>query len=183
MRSVVQCRPDEADRSLERGVRNRHARPQRVQQFVLRDADLSDELIEVHERFGPGVPNVFSGAHIFSTSGATHRVSNHETAWSYRDGNFCQVVFALDPDPTRMPRHTEWVRAYWSALHAHSAGGACVNFLMEEGDERIAARYRGNYARLAAIKHQYDPGNLFRLNQNIRPQVVPAARKPLRAQA
>jgi FAD/FMN-containing dehydrogenase len=132
-------------------------------------ADLTDELIDVHQEFGPRVPNSFSGAHIFSTSGAAHRVDADATAWAYRDARYSQVVFALEPDPAKMPDHIEWVRAYWTALHAHSAGGAYVNFLMDEGEDRIAASYRGHHARLARIKRQYDPGNLFRMNQNIKP--------------
>ena len=48
-------------------------------------------------------------------------------------------------------------------------GGAYVNMMMEEGDERIQATYRGNYDRLVEVKRKYDPGNLFHVNQNIRP--------------
>jgi len=58
---------------------------------------------------------------------------------------------------------------YWAALHPHSAGGAYVNFLMEEGEDRIASSYRGNRERLATIKAKYDPLNIFRVNQNIQP--------------
>ena len=64
---------------------------------------------------------------------------------------------------------TKWARDYWDAVHPYSAGGAYVNFMMDEGDERIRATYGKNYDRLAKIKKQYDPGNLFRMNQNIRP--------------
>ena len=59
---------------------------------------------------------------------------------------------------------------YWDALHPHSAGGAYVNFMMDEGDDRVRATYRDNYARLAKIKKRYDPSNLFRVNQNIKPK-------------
>ena len=132
-------------------------------------AELSDEVIDAHAKFGPDVPNMFSGAHIFSISGAAHRVGKSETAWSYRDANFSHIVFALEPDPANMPKHTEWVRDYWSALHPYSAGGAYVNFLMDEGEDRVASSYRDNYNRLAEVKKKYDPGNLFRMNQNIKP--------------
>ncbi len=57
----------------------------------------------------------------------------------------------------------------WEALHPWSAGGAYVNFMMDEGEERVRATYRDNYSRLAAIKRKYDPDNLFRVNQNVRP--------------
>ena len=64
---------------------------------------------------------------------------------------------------------TEWAMKYWEALHPHSAGGAYVNFMMEEGEDRLKATYGSNYDRLAAIKQYYDSTNLFRINQNIKP--------------
>jgi FAD/FMN-containing dehydrogenase len=66
-----------------------------------------------------------------------------------------------------MPAHRDWVRSYWSALHPVSAGGGYSNFLMDEGRERVRATYRGNYPRLLQLKNQFDPQNLFRMNQNI----------------
>jgi Berberine and berberine like len=54
-------------------------------------------------------------------------------------------------------------------LHQYSAGGAYVNFMMDEGQDRVKASFRDNYARLSSIKRDLDPGNLFRVNQNIRP--------------
>ena len=64
---------------------------------------------------------------------------------------------------------TDWAKEYWDALHPYSAGGAYVNFMMDEGVDRVQATYRDNYDRLAAIKAKYDPRNLFRVNQNIKP--------------
>jgi FAD/FMN-containing dehydrogenase len=64
---------------------------------------------------------------------------------------------------------SRWARDYWSALHPTSAGGAYVNFLMEEGHDRVRTSYRGNYERLAQIKARYDPENVFHVNQNIEP--------------
>ncbi|MFN2617496.1 MAG: BBE domain-containing protein, partial [Thermoleophilaceae bacterium] len=58
---------------------------------------------------------------------------------------------------------------YWEALHPYSAGGAYVNFMMEEGQDRIKATYQDNYDRLVQLKAKYDPNNLFRVNQNIPP--------------
>jgi len=134
--------------------------------------ELSDELIAAHVKFGPGVPNPLSGAIIFSVDGAAHRVGESDSPWSYRDANFSHVIYAVDSDPAVMETHTAWVRDYWNALHPYSAGGAYVNFMMDEGEERVAASYRHNYKRLAQIKRKYDPGNLFRMNQNIKPAAV-----------
>lgn len=64
---------------------------------------------------------------------------------------------------------TRWARRYWEAVHPHTLGGAYVNFMMEEGEERVKATYGPNYERLAAVKRRYDPENFFRVNQNIRP--------------
>lgn len=132
-------------------------------------AGLHDDLIQAHAQYGPHVPNPLSGAITFSVDGAAQRLSQDATAWSYRDASFSHVIYAVDEDPAAMPRHIEWVRDYWDALHPHSAGGAYVNFLMEEGEDRVAASYRGNYTRLKQVKRKYDPNNLFRLNQNIAP--------------
>ena len=64
-----------------------------------------------------------------------------------------------------------WTKTYWEALHPYSAGGAYVNFMMDEGAERVKATYRDNYERLVTLKNMYDPTNLFRVNQNIKPTV------------
>ena len=65
---------------------------------------------------------------------------------------------------------TQWTKAYWEAVHPFDLGGAYPNFMMDdEGDARLKATYGDNYARLAAVKKKYDPANLFRVNQNIRP--------------
>jgi FAD/FMN-containing dehydrogenase len=131
--------------------------------------DLSEPVIAAHLRYGPRIPTMHSAMHIYPMDGAVHDVSADATAFAYRDVGFVHVLAAVSPDPAPIPQYRDWVRSYWSALHPHSAGGAYVNFLMDEGDDRIAASYRGNYQRLAAVKKKYDPGNLFRVNQNIRP--------------
>jgi len=98
-----------------------------------------------------------------------HDVGKDATAFAYRDVRFTHVIAAVSPDPAPMPAYRNWVRDYWTALHPKSAGGAYVNFLMDEGEDRIASSYTGNYSRLATIKAKYDPDNLFRVNQNIKP--------------
>jgi FAD/FMN-containing dehydrogenase len=80
------------------------------------------------------------------------------------------VIVGIDPDPANAAKITTWCKDYWEALHPYSAGGAYVNFMMDEGQERIQATYRDNYARLAEVKNRYDPANLFHVNQNIKPR-------------
>ena len=134
--------------------------------------NLTEQAIAGHVRYGPRIPTVHSAVHIYPLDGAVHDVAADQTAFAYRDVKFTHILAAVSPDPAPMPRYREWVRSYWSALHPYSAGGAYVNFLMDEGDDRIASSYRGNYVRLAAVKRKYDPGNLFRVNQNIRPAAM-----------
>jgi FAD/FMN-containing dehydrogenase len=132
--------------------------------------ELSEEAIQKHAQHGAAVPTLHSSMHLYPIDGAAHRASNDQTAFAYRDANFSSVMAGIDPDPAARGRITAWSRGYWEALHPYSAGGAYVNFLMEEGQERVRATYRDNYARLAQIKTEYDPENLFRMNQNIAPE-------------
>ncbi len=131
--------------------------------------DLTDDIIAQHVKYGPDIPTVNSAMHIYPMDGAVHDVGKRDTAFSYRNVKYNHIIAAVSPDPGPMPRYREWVRSYWDALHPHSSGGAYVNFLMDEGEERIAASYPENYQRLAGIKKKYDPHNLFHVNQNIKP--------------
>ena len=78
-------------------------------------------------------------------------------------------MVGVDPDPANNEKLISWTKEYWDALHPYSAGGAYVNMMMDEGQERVQASYRDNYDRLVAVKSKYDPANLFRVNQNIKP--------------
>jgi FAD/FMN-containing dehydrogenase len=126
-------------------------------------------VIDVHLEYGPRVPDVSSAVHLYPIDGAARRVAPGDTAFSYRDARFATVIAAMYPDPADTPDNVAWVREYHAALSQHSAGGGYVNFMMEEGQERIAATYRDNYQRLIEVKRTYDPANLFRMNQNIKP--------------
>lgn len=131
--------------------------------------DLDDEAIALHLKYASELPTGHSAMHLYPINGRAQRIDPHDTAWSYRDANFVQVIVGVDPDPANNARLIEWAQAYWEALHPHSAGGAYVNMMMQEGDDRVRAAYRYNYERLSMIKAIYDPDNLFRLNQNIKP--------------
>ena len=130
---------------------------------------LSEEAIDLHIRHGSQLPTVHSAMHLYPINGAAHRVAKNETAWSYREANFAQVIVGVDPDPVNNERMIARSKEYWQAMHPHSAGGAYVNMIMDEGADRVMAAYRDNYPRLAQIKAKYDPHNLFRVNQNIMP--------------
>jgi FAD/FMN-containing dehydrogenase len=132
-------------------------------------AELTDTAIARHLEYGARAPSLLSLMHLYPVDGAAGRVGRHDTAFSYREARWNMVIAGVDPDPANRECITAWTRAYWDAVHPHGAGGAYVNFMMDEGEARVRATYRDNYARLAAIKHKYDPQNLFRVNQNIRP--------------
>jgi FAD/FMN-containing dehydrogenase len=131
--------------------------------------ELSDEAIAQHIRFGNALPSMHSTMHLYPINGAASRVGKHDTAWNYRDATWAQVMVGVDPDPANNEKTISWTKSYYDALHPHSAGGAYVNFMMDEGEERVKATYGDNYERLVAIKNKYDPDNLFRVNQNIKP--------------
>lgn len=131
--------------------------------------ELSDEAIALHVKHGSQVPTMQSTMHLYPINGAAHRVGKNDTAFSYRAANWAEVIVGVDPDPANNSKTISWTKAYWEALHPYSAGGAYVNFMMDEGEERIKATYRDNYTRLASIKRKYDPTNLFHVNQNIKP--------------
>ena len=131
---------------------------------------LSDAAIAEHERFAAALPTPKSTMHLYPIDGAAHRIKAADTPFAYRDAQWAEVIVGVSPDPADREKITAWTKDYWHALHPHSAGGAYVNMMMDEGEERIRASYRGNYARLATIKREYDPDNLFRVNQNIRPR-------------
>jgi FAD/FMN-containing dehydrogenase len=131
--------------------------------------ELSDEAIDLHIRHAKQLPTMLSTMHLYPVNGAAARVGNQETAWNYRDATWAMVIVGIDPDAANDELITNWARNYWQDLHPYGAGGAYVNFMMDEGEERVKATYGDNYDRLVAIKTKYDPSNLFRVNQNIKP--------------
>jgi FAD/FMN-containing dehydrogenase len=131
--------------------------------------ELSDRAIELHVEHIGKVPTELSIAHIYPINGAVHKVGRHETAWNCRDATWSLVICGIDPNPANVQAIMTWAKEYWDAIHPHNLKGAYVNYLMEEGEERIRATYGDNYERLAAIKKKYDPTNFFRVNQNIKP--------------
>ena len=133
--------------------------------------ELNEKAIAEHIRFGNALPTMLSTMHLYPVNGAASRVARTETPWAYRDATWVMNIIGADPDPSNREKITTWTKQYWEALHPYSAGGTYVNFMMDEGEERIKATYGDNYARLVTIKNKYDPGNLFRVNQNIKPGV------------
>jgi hypothetical protein len=131
--------------------------------------EIPDEAIQFHDRFGTNLPTMKSTMHMYPIDGAAHDADSSDTAWAYRDANWGSVFAGVDPDPANADTIRRWSIDYQEALHPYSSGGAYLNMIMDEGEDRVRASYRGNYDRLSQIKRTYDPHNLFRVNQNIRP--------------
>ena len=131
---------------------------------------LSDAAIDAHLQEAAKTPSELSLMHLYPTDGAVHRIGKQETAWSARDANWSMVIAGIDPNPQKAGAVTRWTKDYWAAVHPHDLAGGYSNFMMDdEGESRVKATYGENYPRLAALKAKYDPANLFRINQNIRP--------------
>jgi FAD/FMN-containing dehydrogenase len=131
--------------------------------------EISDAAVEEHLKFGSQLPSLQSTMHLYPVDGFAGRVGREDTAFSYRDAKWSMVIVGVDPEPANATKITAWTKDYWAAVHPYSMGGAYVNFMMEEGADRIKATYRDNYQRLVAVKRQYDPTNFFHVNQNIKP--------------
>ena len=130
--------------------------------------ELGPEVAVQHKKFGSNIPTPLSQMHLYPISGAASR--KNDTPWAYRDAKYAGVIVGVDPDPANTDKITQWCKDYWEGLHPHSLGGAYSNFMMDEGQDRVKASYRGNYDRLVEVKKKYDPDNFFRVNQNIKPE-------------
>jgi len=131
--------------------------------------ELTDDAIAAHLEHGPKVPAVNSTVHIYPINGAAQRVASDETAFAYREANFATVIAGMWPDPDANEANTAWVRDYAAATAPLSEEGGYINFMSGDDQDRIKANYKGNYDRLVEVKRTYDPSNLFRVNQNIKP--------------
>jgi FAD/FMN-containing dehydrogenase len=132
--------------------------------------ELSDAAIAAHREHAELMTPGASTMHMYPIDGAVHDVGESDTAWANRDVQWAEVIYGTDPDPASGEAMRQWTLDYFDATHPYSAtGGAYVNFMMDEGQERVKATYRSNYGRLSRIKAQYDPSNTFRVNQNIQP--------------
>jgi FAD/FMN-containing dehydrogenase len=131
---------------------------------------LTDEAIDVISERCSAITSPYSSVPIFTLGGAIARVGEEASAYSNRSAaHNINIVAAWEPGDPEPERHLEWVRTFWSAMQPH-ATGVYVNFLSDEPQERVRAAYGPKkYERLAALKDRYDPTNLFRINQNIRP--------------
>ncbi len=131
--------------------------------------ELSDKAIEQHVKFGSELPTPHSSMHLYPIDGAASKAKNSDTAWGFRNSKWAQVIIGVDPDPANKDKITSWAKDYWQAMLPYSAKGFYTNFSMDDAEDRIKASFGDNFQRLTSIKKKYDPNNLFRVNQNIKP--------------
>jgi FAD/FMN-containing dehydrogenase len=131
--------------------------------------ELSDGLIDVLLEYTERIPDPNCEIAFAQVGGAVSRVPLDATAYTHRDAQFVMNVHGRWADPALDQTCIGWARDLFRASTPFATGGAYVNFLTEEEGDRVRAAYGPNYARLVELKNRYDPANLFRMNQNIRP--------------
>jgi FAD binding domain/Berberine and berberine like len=133
-------------------------------------AELTDEVIDITVEHAMRIRSPLTAFPIWQMGGAISRVGEDETAFSGRGAGHTFNITAATAGRDGFDEEREWVRDFWSALEPHHTSGVYVNFLMNEGEDRVREAYGPQkYDRLKALKRRYDPDNLFQLNQNIPP--------------
>lgn len=133
-------------------------------------AELSDEVIDVTVEHAMEIKSPLTAFPIWQMGGAVAGEDEDATAFNGRQAGHTFNITASTESAEGFDEEREWVRGLWSALEPHHTDSVYVNFLMDEGEDRVRAAYGGErYDRLKALKAKYDPDNLFRLNQNIPP--------------
>ncbi|MDP5228272.1 MULTISPECIES: FAD-binding oxidoreductase [Arthrobacter] len=132
-------------------------------------SELNDGAISAHADHGATVTSVHTAVHVYPIDGAAGRVAPEDTAFVHRGMKFAPVIATQWQDPADNEANIAWARSYAEALRPHSAAGGYINFMDAEDQGRIGDNYGVNYQRLVDVKRKYDPGNLFRINQNIKP--------------
>ncbi len=133
--------------------------------------ELSDDAIDTLVGGFKQVTSPYSIVLIIQLGGAVKHFGKDGTALNHRTSPYDLVIMPAWSDPAESEKHTRWADELWKAMQPFSSGGVYVNYLGNEGEERVKAAYGANYERLASLKNKYDPMNLFRFNQNIRPTV------------
>ena len=133
--------------------------------------DLSDPAIDTMIAQFKGVPSPFTQAALEQLGGAVSRIGTDETAFSERSAPYSLIIASMWTDPAENDKNIQWTRGFWEAMRPYESEAVYVNYLDADEQDRIRAAYGGKYERLVALKNTYDPTNLFRLNQNIKPTV------------
>jgi FAD/FMN-containing dehydrogenase len=132
------------------------------------DDRVIDTLIEHADKMGAP----FAAVHIHHVEGAVSRVSDDAMAFGHRDAPFILNIVGMWMTASETGTHIAWAREFARTVQPYSTGSQYINFLGDEGEERVKSAYGARkFSRLVELKNKYDPKNLFQLNQNIRPSV------------
>ena len=132
---------------------------------------LPDEAIDIAVEHAETFPSPEAQIVLEHLGGAISRVDPDATAYRHRGAAFSFNVFPRWTDPEDDDANVSWAQGLVDEIEPFATDGVAVNFLSEEGDERVRAAYGDNYERLVGVKNAYDPENLFRMNQNVEPTV------------
>ena len=130
---------------------------------------LNDDAIETMVKYASVKPSPMSLFYLQHTHGAASRVGPSETAFPHRFDQYDFAILSMWSNPSDTETNVKWARDLWETMQPFVERSVYVNNLGEEGEDRVKAAYGPNYERLVALKKRYDPGNMFRLNQNINP--------------
>src|SRR2546427_244081 len=133
--------------------------------------DLSDGFIETYRAHTKNVPSPHSQIAVEYYHGAYCRARTDEVAYPHRQKAWSLAIGASWVDSSQSERNIRWARDFWREMEPLS-GGVYVNFMSEGEDDRIRIAYGKNYPRLVSVKNKYDPTNLFRVNENVKPTVA-----------
>ncbi len=129
-----------------------------------------DSALDIFVQSGLTKPSLLSQQILIPWGGAMSRVDEATTPMTKRDANWVTHPFAVWEDPKDNAQNIAWARTFRDEIAAYANGGVYLNFIGSEGEDRVRAAYgEANYARLAQVKAEFDPANLFRGNQNMRP--------------
>ena len=131
--------------------------------------ELTDGAIDTMVAFMEAAPSTRPMVIIDQFGGAVARVPNDATAFGHRDAAYDLIIAAIWSEPGEQEAHVDWARRFFDAMQPYSTGDVYVNYLSDEGDERVRAAYGHHYTQLAELKRRYDPDNVFDSNQNIKP--------------
>lgn len=131
--------------------------------------ELDDRLIDLLVDRASKFRSLFSQLHIHLLEGAVEKAGRDAGAFPHRDSPFVLNILGLWMDPAEAEGSVAWVRETWDAVQPFATGSPYLNFMASEGADQVRAAYGGNYQKLVELKRKYDPTNLFRLNQNIKP--------------
>ncbi len=138
-------------------------------------AEMSDELIDEVLGYVAKLPDPQCEVFFAQVGGAQSRVSDEATAYQGRSAAYIMNVHGRWSDASKDETCVGWCRDLWNAIAQYATGEAYVNFMTQEEGDRLESAYGSSYVRLVELKNRYDPTNLFRLNQNIRPSAVKQA--------